>query len=142
MLYWFQKHKVELWGPLGSACSREVNFGPKWGQNTQETVIISETILIWPYIFIGCIFFYSVFGFRTLQVYVPSDNSRNMCSLQILFTKKMSVKKNSPIYFTKYSIFLWHQLQGVILHICIKNNHQGTRLKTHLISWFSLTWTF
>ena len=40
MLYWFQKHKDQLWGPLENACPKRVNFGPKiqrkWGQKSQK----------------------------------------------------------------------------------------------------------
>ena len=43
----FQKYKDELWGPLGIACPRGVNFGPKWGKNTKEMATIPESIFIW-----------------------------------------------------------------------------------------------
>ena len=48
MFQGFQKHKDEVWGPMGSASSRVVNFGQKWGENTKEMAIISESILFWP----------------------------------------------------------------------------------------------
>ena len=47
MLYWFQKHKDQLWTHMGSAASRKMILDSKYAQNTKKMAIISVHDLFW-----------------------------------------------------------------------------------------------